>query len=76
VVGAAVVGDGRGVELVFERATRVLVAPEPARDDGFPAHEAATRPNAAQSTAASAARTARVDPRCSPADVISPPGGA
>jgi hypothetical protein len=67
VVGDAVVGVGRVVELVVERATRVLVGPEPARPGGLPPHEANTRPAAAQSTAA---RAARVDPPFCPVGVI------
>lgn len=73
VVGDAVVGVGRVVELVVERGTRVLVGPEPRRAGAPPPHEANTRPNAAQS---SAARAAPVDPRLGPAVVISPPGAA
>jgi hypothetical protein len=73
VVGDAVVDVGRVVELVVERATRVLAGPEPARPGGLPPHEANTRPAATQSTAA---RAARVDLPFGPVSAISPAGAA
>jgi hypothetical protein len=72
VVVDALAGVGRVVELVVDRATRV-VGPDPARPDGLPPHDATTRPTTAHSTAA---RPARVDPPFGPAVVVSPPGAA
>ena len=76
-VGADVVveamGGARLVELVVERATRVVVGPAPVRPAGLPPQQDTTRPSAAQSTEA---RAARIDTRFGPAVVISPPEAA
>jgi hypothetical protein len=69
----ALVGVVGAVELVVERAARV-VGPEPARLDGLPPHDANPIQTTADSTAARAAAPA--GPLRNQAVVISPPGAA
>jgi hypothetical protein len=70
----ALVGVVGAVELVVERAARVVVGPEPARPDRLPPHDANPIQTTADSTAARA--TAPAEPLRNQAVVISPPGAA
>jgi hypothetical protein len=76
VVDGLVVGAGRAVELVVDRATCVVVGPERARPDGLPPQDANPKQTTAHSTAARAAPPAPARPLRNPAVVISPPGAA
>lgn len=77
-VGAdVVVGAGVAVELVVDRAARVVVDPEPGRPDGLPPHDANPKQITAHSTAAArAAPPAPAEALRNPVVVISLPGAA
>jgi hypothetical protein len=70
----ALVGVVVAVELVVDRAARVVVGPEPVRPDGLPPHDANPIQATAHNTAARAAPPA--ERLRNQAVVISPPGAA